>query len=1052
LHGRGRVRLLLASSSVAALLIGGGAPSAFAACGPTLTGSVSGCTNSGTTPGIVITNATVSGNISNTGSITATGISVTNHSTINGAILSSGTIETSSPSASGISIDATSQVVTSEFSSTLTAVRVNGSTFIGGITNSGTISGQLGGVLVGGNSSASSIVIATFGGGISNSGLIALTGPSGNGIVVGGNVHSGANITVSNFSGNISNSGTISAGNNGIVVGGGAGGEAGSELLAISLFTGNITNSGSIFAGNNGIVIGGSIRFASGTAAVTVSTFAGGIVNSGSISAGGVGILVGGIASFGAVSVSTFSSGIVNTSGGIITARTGIAVGGFAAGIGSVTVSNFAGGITNNGKIIASNYGILVGSNPTGSSSVVISTFSGGITNTGTISAKTGVFVGSSVQTFSGAIANSGTISGSGGPAIDVSGANNAITINQQGGLISGDIKLSAYADQLNITGGVIAGNIVGQGGATITLALGAGNTFTYGAAYGFSGISQVNINSGTVVFNGVNSAENVDVFGGTLAGTGTLDPLVVTIHSGATFAPGTPGSPGTMTIIGNLAFQSGALYLVQVTPGQASSANVSGTASVASNVNVNAVFASGAYVQKQYDILHAGGVTGTFAALNTVDLPAGFTASLVYTPTDVYLDLASNIGQVPTNNLNINQQNVANALNNYFNSGGALPPNFVPVYGLTGANLADALTRLSGEAATGAAQGAFLLMDQFLELMLDPFVDGRGGGNFQAGGGAAYGFAPEQQASFPPDVALAYDAVLKAPPAAAFDRRWTTWGAAFGGSNTTAGDAAVGSHDSTAQIYGYAAGMDYHYARDSVVGFALSGGGTNWALSQGVGGGRSDAFQAGLYSTTHWGAAYVAAALDASNYWMSTSRGALAGDQLNANFMAQGYGVRAEAGYRFATPLPGTPFLGVTPYGALRALSFHSPSYSEADPSSGGFGLSYNATTATDTRGELGARFDDPTIVAGMPLVLRGRLAWAHDWASDPAINATFETLPGAGFTVNGARIPQDSALVSGGAQLFVTSRWSLLARVEGQFADGSQTYTGSGTLRYSW
>ena len=35
---------------------------------------------------------------------------------------------------------------------------------------------------------------------------------------------------------------------------------------------------------------------------------------------------------------------------------------------------------------------------------------------------------------------------------------------------------------------------------------------------------------------------------------------------------------------------------------------------------------------------------------------------------------------------------------------------------------------------------------------------------------------------------------------------------------------------------------------------------------------------------------------------------------------------------------------------------------------------------TATDTRSEFGARFDDTTIVNGMPLALRARVAWASD------------------------------------------------------------------------
>jgi len=54
----------------------------------------------------------------------------------------------------------------------------------------------------------------------------------------------------------------------------------------------------------------------------------------------------------------------------------------------------------------------------------------------------------------------------------------------------------------------------------------------------------------------------------------------------------------------------------------------------------------------------------------------------------------------------------------------GALPPNFVGVFGLTGGNLANALSALSGEAATGSQQVGFQLTNQFLSLMLDPFVD----------------------------------------------------------------------------------------------------------------------------------------------------------------------------------------------------------------------------------------------------------------------------------------------------------------------------------------
>ncbi len=495
------------------------------------------------------------------------------------------------------------------------------------------------------------------------------------------------------------------------------------------------------------------------------------------------------------------------------------------------------------------------------------------------------------------------------------------------------------------------------------------------------------------------------------------------------------------MTIAGNLAFESGAIYLVQINPTTASFANVTGTASLAGNVL--AAFAPGSYVPRQYTILHSAGLNGTFAALGTTNLPAGFDASLNYTNTDVVLDLSASLGT--GGGLQGNQQNVATSLNNFFNGGGTLTPNFLTIFGLTGGNLSTALSQLSGEATTDAEHGAFQLMTQFLDLMLDPFVDGRASGI----AGGANTFAPEQKASFPSDIALAYAGVLKAAPKpATLDQRWAAWGSAFGGSNQTDGDAAAGTNNVTARTFGFAGGMDYHFTPDTVAGFALAGGGTNWGLAQGLGSGRSDAFQVGVYGNTSLGPAYVAAALAFTNNWMTTDRYAPLGDQLTASFNAQSYGGRIETGYRYAV----MPMIGVTPYAALQAQSFHTPSYNETDLTGGGFGLSYNAMSASDTRSELGVRFDDLTMLGAMPLMLRARAAWAHDWVSNPSLGATFQALPGTSFTVNGAAPPKNSALASAGAELHLTANWSVAGKFDGEFASGSQTYAGTGTLRYVW
>src|SRR5215470_12219781 len=163
---------------------------------------------------------------------------------------------------------------------------------------------------------------------------------------------------------------------------------------------------------------------------------------------------------------------------------------------------------------------------------------------------------------------------------------------------------------------------------------------------------------------------------------------------------------------------------------------------------------------------------------------------------------------------------------------------------------------------------------------MLDPFVFGSGG----LGRQQALGFAAEREA-LPQDVTLAYATAVKAPlykaPPPPYQPRWSVWAGGYGGYNHTDGDpAVVGSHDVSARAFGVAGGFDYHFTPDTVAGFALAGGGTNWSLAQGLGGGRSDAFQAGVYAATRSGPWYLAGALAFTNHWMSTDRFAL-GDHL---------------------------------------------------------------------------------------------------------------------------------------------------------------------------
>lgn len=299
------------------------------------------------------------------------------------------------------------------------------------------------------------------------------------------------------------------------------------------------------------------------------------------------------------------------------------------------------------------------------------------------------------------------------------------------------------------------------------------------------------------------------------------------------------------------------------------------------------------------------------------------------------------------------------------------------------------------------------------------------------------------------PRAAEAYAAVTPRDRRASdFMARWGVWASGYGGSATVKGDSGTGSGDATSRVYGLAAGADYRFTPDTVAGFTLGGAGTNFGA--GGGSGRADIFQAGLYGRHRAGAAYIAAALAYGWHQVTTERTvtAFGTDRLEAGLNAQTFTARLEGGYRFVTP-----WLGLTPYAGLQSTSFFMPSYAETAVSgSNQFALSYGARSFTATRGELGARLDRTMLLGGRPVTFKAKAAWAHDWNNDRIATATFQQLPGATFTVNGARPAADSALISLGADAALGGGWRAGASFDGEFSRTTASYSGKGSLRYSW
>jgi autotransporter-associated beta strand protein len=647
-------------------------------------------------------------------------------------------------------------------------------------------------------------------------------------------------------------------------------------------------------------------------------------------------------------------------------------------------------------------------------------------TNSGSLTVFTGQSTGGNAQFITGAggVTDFSGSAGTGGvfTAGSIAGAGDYVIGGAHQEFVVGSNNLSTEVSGVISECGCFLGALTKVGTGALTLS--GINTYT----------GPTTVNGGSLIVNGSIASSSLLTVnaGGAVGGTGVLPTTVI---AGGTLSPG--NSIGTIQIAGNLTFAGAGNYLVEVSGAQADRTNATGTATLAGTVQ--AVLLGPVNFGQPYVILSAdGGRTGTFGAVTSGN-PL-INAELTYTPNQVLLSFAPNL--VPFAG---GLGGVANALQNALAGGDPGP--FAPLFTLAPGALPAALAQLSGEIATGAASAGFTSMDLFLNLMLDPFLENRAGGSGGNVGGPALAFAAHENA-----MAYAKGMVRKAPVVPTFEQRWTVWGAAYGGHGAFDGDAAVGSNDLRATTGGLAGGIDYRLG-NTVVGAAVTGQSLSYRLDAGLGSGSGDAVQAGLYGSTKWGNAYLSAALSVGWYDLQTLRGVILPgviELLSADFSARSVGGRVEGGYRF----PVLQSSGVTPYAALQALSFRTPAYAEIGTAgAAGFALNHAANTSEDIRSEIGVRLDTRMMTADHSvLILRGRAAWAHAFETDRSIDAVFQTLPVAGFTVFGAARAENSALLSAGSELRLANGVSLLAKLDGEFAGDTTIYAGTGTVRYSW
>ena len=722
------------------------------------------------------------------------------------------------------------------------------------------------------------------------------------------------------------------------------------------------------------------------------------------------------------------------------------------AGSAWTTAGDFFLGYDGNGTLTVRNSGTL--SNVTGyiglsSTSTSTATVDGagstwtnggnlyvGYFGAGTLTIRNGAAVSASALFIANQAGSTGTlnIGAAIGQAAAAPGTLSAASVN----LGSGNGQLVFNHTSANYT---FAPLITGSGAGTRAVLVEAGTTILT-ATSTYTGPTV--IDGGTLSVNGSIASSAVTVnAGGTLGGNGTVGDTTI---NGGKLAPG--NSIGLLTVNGSLAFTAASSYMVEVSPTNADRVNVTGTAALSgATVNLSFVSTGSAGVAKQYTIVNAaGGISGTFGALVSSNLPTAFKPTLSYDGNNAYLNLTLSFRPANTD-LNGNQANVANSLANYFNRNGSIPS----VYGaLTPAGL----TQASGPIATAVHPTMMMAAAQFMTAMTDVSAADR------LGPSSATAFADDG------DVMNAYaDVRLRgtggetfslntkaAPRAPAFEPRWRTWASAFGGGQITDGNAATGSSTTTSRIFGVAAGADYWLSPATVAGFALAGGGTGFSVASG-GSGRTDLLQAGAFIRHTAGSAHVSAAAAYGWHDVTTDRSVtIQGiDQLRARFVADSFSGRVEGGNRYVAPWFGG--LGLTPYAAAQVTLTRLPAYAETVVSgTNAFALSYQAKDVTAPRTELGLRSDKSFAVNDAVLTLRGRAAWAHDFNPVTAASATFQALPGASFVVNGAAGAREAALTTAAAELKWLNGFALAATFEGGFSAVTRSYAGKSVASYRW
>ncbi len=665
------------------------------------------------------------------------------------------------------------------------------------------------------------------------------------------------------------------------------------------------------------------------------------------------------------------------------------------------------------------------------------SSLQGNITNNAAVE-----FNQTTTDVYAGNMSGSGSLTKSGAGQLVLTGTNNytgGTTIsagNLQGNTnsLQGDIVnnggLVVFAQSSD---GIYAGDLSGTGGLDKSLAGNlnlTGNTTYLGAT---------TVYNGTLRINGTGFASAVTVnTGGTLGGTGTIGNDVTI--AGGTWAPG--NSIGTQNVTGNVTFNAGSVYSVEVdSSGASDRIAATGTAALG-NAAVSVQAAAGTYgFATQYTILTAaGGITGTFGSV-TSDL-AFLTPTLTYDLTSVFLTMTRNdvnFAQVAATG---NQKAVAGALDQAA-ANNQMTSVITALTGLNASQAQDAYNQMSGEAYADTGSVNLFAGQQFMGMLGQQMNTARGASGSGFNDGTRVNLASLAAPKFgDAETGANAGSPMRAGP-------WNAWMSGVGVTGKVDGNSNSATFNYSGG--GGAVGVDKQVTPDLIAGVAAGYANTS-LYTQGVSSnGTVDSYQGAFYGSYNPSAFYVQGLVGYAYNDNSMERtisfpgisSTANGDTSSNQFLGA-----VEGGYEF----PVDRLTSLTPFLGIQSTFANQASFTETG--AGALNLNVDGQTTTSVRSILGFQVDhDLNLGFANPIGLLARAGWAHEYADTTRpMTASFAGAPGAGFTVDGAQIARDSAVLALGATAKLTQNLSFLIRYDADLNGADNANAVSGKLSYSW